>query len=208
MDLMLVFNVSARERLEILCWKVIAHYTYLWLHGGALFPVQLLLFLSYWHPWPRSSFPCAKSCPGARWEMLAPFTMSVGGVVEKRPCPKLVIGKAKPLPLGNSLVLVTVGTHRKTTWPGSKAPLLSESLIPHEICWMHSCPSAWQLHWQCTVFSAWWRCNCCISQSPSHCSGISPSEGTVEVWCGCRSSCRSQPERIPPMPCVPPRSFC
>lgn len=64
--------------------------------------------------------------------MLAPFTVSVGGVVEKRPCPKLVIGKAKPLPLGNSPVLVTVGTHGKTSWPGSKAPLLSESLIPHE----------------------------------------------------------------------------
>lgn len=53
--------------------------------------------------------------------------------MEKRPCPKLVIGKAKPLPLGNSLVLVTVGTCGKAAWPESKAPL-SESLIPHEMC--------------------------------------------------------------------------
>lgn len=163
-------------------WKfcIIAGYTYLWLYAGTLFPVQ---FLSLWHLWPRFLLSCANSCPGAHWEMLTPFTMSVGGAVEKRPCPKLVIGNS----IKELLVLVTVGTHGKTSWPGSKAPLLSESLISREMCWMHSCLWAWQLHWQCTVISAWWRCNCCTSQSPSHCSGISLREGRRESWCRCRS---------------------
>lgn len=120
--------------------------------------------------------------------MLTPFTVSVGEFMDKRLCPKLVFGKAKLLPLGNSLVLVTVGTE-ENIMAREQSPFSDESLISHGMCWMHSCPSAWQLHWECTVFSPWWKSSCCISQSPSHCSEVSPREGRREVWCRCRFPC-------------------
>lgn len=169
-------------------WCIITNYTYLWLCGRALVPVQLLFFLSYWHLWWRFLFPCANSRPGAHWEMLAPFTMSMGEFVEKRLCLKLVIGKAKPLPLGNSLVLVAVGTEENIMareqspfsewvpdfpWDVLDAQLSFSLTAPLSVCCVLSLVKVELLH---------------LPQSQP---GINPREGRGKVWCRCWSPCRT-----------------
>lgn len=200
-DVIFVLNISACERLEIIC---IADYTYLWLYGGVLFPMQLLLFLSCCHPWQRFLFPCARPCPGARWEMLTPFTMSMGEFVERRPCPKLFIGKAKPLPLGNSLVLVAVGTQdnitaRERSSSSERVPACPGDVLDAELSFSLMAPL--------TV-----SCVCSLVKVQllhlPESQSVLRDQGRREVWCRFRSLCRSQPEGIPPAPCVPPRSFC
>lgn len=95
-DIILVFNGLAYERLEILHWKTVAGCTYLWSMVEPFFPVQFVLLLLCWHPWPRLWFPCARCRPGAQWEMLAAlFIKYVGALMEKGAFLKPVVGKAK-----------------------------------------------------------------------------------------------------------------
>lgn len=108
------------------------------------FPNAVTLFLSYCHPWQWFWFPCASSCPGAHSEMLTALTMSVGEFVEEA-LPKAGYWQSQTPSIRELLVLGTVGTQENITKKGKhreQSSLLSETLHSHEMCWMHSYPSA------------------------------------------------------------------
>lgn len=180
-------------------WCIIADYTYVCMVEH----FSLCSYCFFCHKM-KFLFPCASSCPGAHWEMLAPLRMSVGEFLEERPCPKLVIGISRPLPLGNLLVLVAVGAQknivaRQQSPFTERVPDLPWDVLDAQLSFSLTAPLAvlcFQLGEGVTA------------ACPSPCSRISPREGRREVWCRCRSLCRSQPQGIPPVPCVPPRSFC
>lgn len=176
----LVCNVSVCERLENLYNSWWYFFMIVWWNTfpnavtalSVILPsvmvfVSLCLFLS----WCTRRDACS-------------LIMSGGQFVENRLCPKLIIGKAKPLPLGNSLVLVTLGT-QKNIMAREQSPF-SERVpgFPWDVL---DAQLSFSLTAPLTVY-------CVLSlvkvqllhlQSPSHCSGISPRGGRREVWCRC-----------------------